>query len=153
MSKYIKLKRGFDLNLKGKPQATLSSDISPDTYAIKPTDFPGVQRGKALVAEGDDVKAGTPVFFDKRMPDIMYCAPVSGEIAEIRRGERRKLLEIVILADKEREFESNSGMKERSSTVGMRTLYRLPEPGSSTWPSGCAVRESPFSEGDTIAWK
>src|SRR5210317_355254 len=54
-----------------------------------------------MVAEGDTVKAGTPLLFCKMMEDVKYCAPVSGEIVEIKRGEKRKLLEIKILADKE----------------------------------------------------
>jgi len=105
MSINIKLKKGFEINLKGKAQKTLSEDIKPDTYAFKPTDFPGVQRGKVIVAEGDNVKAGTPIFFDKKMEGVMYCSPVSGEIAEIRRGAKRKLLEVIILADREVEYE------------------------------------------------
>jgi Na+-transporting NADH:ubiquinone oxidoreductase subunit A len=35
----------------------------------------------------------------------MYTAPVSGEVVEIKRGEKRKLLEIKILADKKMEYE------------------------------------------------
>lgn len=106
MSKYIKLKKGFNINLKGKAQKTLSKDIIPATFALKPTDFPGVQRGKVLVSEGDNVKAGTPIFHDKKLEDVLYTSPVSGEVVEVKRGEKRKLLEIVVLADKEIEYES-----------------------------------------------
>ena len=105
MSINIKLKKGFEINLKGKAQKSLSEDIKPGTYAFKPTDFPGVQRGKVLVAEGDNVKAGTPIFFDKKMERVMYSSPVSGEIAEVRRGAKRKLLEVIILADREIDYE------------------------------------------------
>jgi Na+-transporting NADH:ubiquinone oxidoreductase subunit A len=55
---------------------------------------------------GDSVKAGTPLFHDKRHEQIVFTAPVSGEIVEVKRGEKRKLLEIKILADKKVEFES-----------------------------------------------
>ena len=105
MSKNIKLKRGFKINLKGKAQKSLSQDIIPDTYALKPTDFAGIKRGKVMVAVGDNVKAGTPVFYDKTMDVVLYPSPVSGEVVEVRRGLKRKLLEIVILADKEMEYE------------------------------------------------
>ncbi|MEM7550024.1 MAG: Na(+)-translocating NADH-quinone reductase subunit A [Bacteroidota bacterium] len=117
MSKTIKLKKGFDINLKGKAEKMIGDTVIAETYALKPTDFPSITRPKLLVKEGDNVKAGTPVFFDKMMEDVYYCSPVSGEIAEIKRGAKRKLLEVVILADKQVEFESlkkwdNSSLKQ-----------------------------------------
>lgn len=105
MSKTIKLKRGFDLNLAGKPEKRILEVAQPETFALKPTDFLGITRPKLMVKEGDNVKAGTPILFDKYSEEIKYCAPVSGEIIEIKRGEKRKLLEIKILADKTVEFE------------------------------------------------
>lgn len=100
MSKIVKLKKGFDINLAGKAKQELADFAPAQTFAIKPTDFIGMQRPKVLVKEGDTVKAGTPVLIDKAMDQVIYAAPVSGEIVEIKRGERRKLLEIKILADK-----------------------------------------------------
>jgi Na+-transporting NADH:ubiquinone oxidoreductase subunit A len=101
MSKNIKLKRGFDINLVGKPEKKLVDLSQPETVAIKPTDFHHVTRPKLLVAEGDNVKAGTPIFYEKTMEEVMFCSPVSGEVVEIKRGAKRKILEIRILADKE----------------------------------------------------
>ncbi len=106
MSKIVKLKKGFDINLAGKAEKKISDSLCSQTYAVKPTDFIGMQRPKALVAVGDSVKAGTPILLDKKNATVNYVAPVSGEIVDIKRGEKRKLLEIVILADKEIEFES-----------------------------------------------
>ena len=100
MPEHIKLKKGFDINLAGKPLPQLAEPPLPDTFSIKPVDFLGLLRPKVPVKEGDTVKAGTPILFDKKMNDVMYCAPVSGEVVEIKRGDRRKLLEIKILADK-----------------------------------------------------
>ena len=101
MSHTIKLKKGFDINLAGKAEKKFAECDQPETFALKPTDFIGIQRPKVMVSEGDTVKAGTPLLFCKMMEDVKYCAPVSGEIVEIKRGEKRKLLEIKILADKE----------------------------------------------------
>ncbi len=101
MSHTIKLKKGFDINLAGKAEKKIAECDQPQTFALKPTDFIGIQRPKLMVAEGDTVKAGTPLLFCKMIEDVKYCAPVSGEIVEIKRGEKRKLLEIKILADKE----------------------------------------------------
>ena len=101
MSHTIKLKKGFDINLAGKAEKKIAECDQPETFALKPTDFPGIQRPKVMVSEGDTVKAGDPLLFCKQMEDVKYCAPVSGEIVEIKRGAKRKLLEIKILADKE----------------------------------------------------
>ncbi len=105
MPEHIKLKKGFTINLAGKPVRQLAESPLSDTFALKPIDFPGLIRPKVTVKEGDTVKAGSPILFDKKMNSVMYCAPVSGEVVEIKRGERRKLLEIKILADKTIEHE------------------------------------------------
>lgn len=106
MSKVIKINKGLDINLAGKAREELVTDVKPDTYALKPTDFHGIARPKLLVEEGQKVKAGTPILFDKLNEKAMFCAPVSGEIATVVRGEKRKLLEVRILADAEMEFEA-----------------------------------------------
>lgn len=100
MSNVIKLNKGFNINLAGKANKELVEDLIPETYAIKPTDFNDILRPKVLVDVGDTVKAGTPILIDKKKDQIKFTAPVSGEIIEINRGEKRKLLEVVILADK-----------------------------------------------------
>lgn len=105
MSKIVKLKKGFDLKLAGKAPLEHINLPAVQTFAIKPTDFPGIQRPKVLVNEGDTVKAGTPILIDKAMDQVIYAAPVSGEIVEIKRGEKRKLLEIKILADQTISYE------------------------------------------------
>lgn len=106
MSKTIKLKKGFDINLAGKAEKTVANTPLSETFAIKPTDFVGMKRPKLKVAEGDTVKAGSPVLFDKMQEEVMICSPVSGEVVEVKRGAKRKILEIKILADKEIEFEA-----------------------------------------------
>lgn len=106
MSKVIKLNKGFNINLAGKAEKRLAGDLFPKTYALKPTDFYGIKRPKLLVKEGDTVKAGTPILYDKMQEKVMFSSPVSGEVVEIKRGAKRKLLEVKILADKEIAFES-----------------------------------------------
>ncbi len=104
MSQNIKIKKGFDIKLKGAAQKQTVEDFISETYVIKPTDFMGIGRQRLLVQEGDAVKAGSPLFIDKNNENIHYTSPVSGEIVEINRGEKRKILEIKILADKAIEF-------------------------------------------------
>ena len=95
MSEVIKLKKGLDIKLKGKPERTMTPAPSSPTYALKPTDFPGVTV-KLSVKPGDQVRKGAPVFFDKYTPEIVFTAPVGGKVLSVNRGERRKILEVII---------------------------------------------------------
>ncbi len=103
MQKTIKIKRGLDIRLEGEAEKVLVSPDFVDTYQISPTDFHGINP-KLVVKEGDEVKAGSPIFFSKANEKILFTSPVSGEVVEIVRGEKRKLLGIKILADKEVSF-------------------------------------------------
>lgn len=102
----IKLRKGFDISLKGKAKNSIVENLQSDTYSFKPSDFARIDRPKLLVNEGDTVKAGTPIFFDKKNPAVQFTAPVSGEIVHIERGAKRFPNEIRILADKEIAYES-----------------------------------------------
>lgn len=106
MGKFIKLKKGFTINLAGKAAPKVVEPDQPETFVIKPTDFHGIYMPKVVVKEGDSVRAGTALFHDKKHENILFTSPVSGEVVEVKRGEKRKLLEIKILADKKVEFES-----------------------------------------------
>jgi Na+-transporting NADH:ubiquinone oxidoreductase subunit A len=106
MGKFIRLRKGFDINLTGKSAPKVIEVEPADTYVIKPTDFQGLYMPKPLVKEGDIVKAGTPLFLEKKHENVVYASPVSGEVVEVKRGEKRKLLEIKVLADKKMEFEA-----------------------------------------------
>lgn len=141
MSKTIKLKKGFDINLAGKPEKKISEIPLSETFAVKPTDFSHMSRPKLLVKEGDTVKAGTPILYDKMSEEIRYCAPVSGEVAEIKRGEKRKLLEIKILADKEVVFEKfkSYNTSELSGLSKEDALAQMKAGG--VWPN---VLQRPF---------
>lgn len=100
----IKLKRGFDINLAGKAKAEMGDAIHPETYTFKPSDFMGITRPKVMVQEGDEVKAGTPIFFDKLNEQVKYTAPVSGKVTEIVRGAKRKPMGIKIAADRDIQY-------------------------------------------------
>ncbi|MBD0367299.1 MAG: Na(+)-translocating NADH-quinone reductase subunit A [Flavisolibacter sp.] len=100
MSRYIKIRKGLDIKLAGGAIKTISDLPLPETFALKPPNFIDVIP-KLLVKQGDEVQAGTPLFYDKNNEAVKFCSPVSGEVIEIVRGEKRKLLEIKILADKE----------------------------------------------------
>ena len=103
MSNNIYLKKGLNLPISGEAAQKTRKVIVPDTVAVKPADFRGLVP-KLLVREGDKVLAGTPVLADKMSQNILFASPVSGTVAEIVRGEKRKLLEVRIKADEKQEF-------------------------------------------------
>ena len=103
MSNIIELKRGLNIPIAGAAVQKAKKVIIPDVVAVKPTDFRGLIP-RLLVREGDTVLAGSPVFADKVSPEILFTSPVSGTVKEIVRGEKRKLLEVRIEADKTVEY-------------------------------------------------
>ena len=104
MSKEIRLKKGLNINLIGEAEKVYASVKSTDNYVVKPTDFHGLTP-KLAVKVGDRVKAGTTLFFDKYNDKVNFSSPVSGEVAAIVRGAKRKILEVVIKADTEIAYE------------------------------------------------
>lgn len=113
MSVNIKLKKGFDINLEGKAVRTVVQKPLSEYYAVKPEEFIGYVKPKLLVKEGDQVKAGQALYFDKSLESMKFVSPVSGEVVEIRRGEKRKLLEIVVKSDG---LQTNEQFKAYSSS-------------------------------------
>ncbi len=97
MSTIYSVKKGLDINLIGEAEKTVV-DLDVKRFAIKPTDFIGCFP-KMLKKEGDKVKAGDPLFFDKYRDEITFTSPVSGTFVELKRGAKRKILEIIIESD------------------------------------------------------
>ncbi len=104
MSKIIKLRKGLDINLQGKAAESLVEVPMAAEYAVSPLDFEGVTP-KLLVKVGDRVKAGTPLFFDKNNPRVLFTSPVSGTVSAVNRGEKRKVLNVTVTADAKQEYE------------------------------------------------
>ena len=98
MSKNIKLCKGLDIKLAGKADARVEDAPLAKSYAVSPLDYENVTP-KLLVKVGDKVEAGSPLFFDKNNPRILFTSPVSGTVSAINRGEKRKLLNIAVEPD------------------------------------------------------
>lgn len=103
MSNDIKIKKGLNINLLGEADKTMESAIVSNYYTIRPEDFHGVTP-KLVAREGSKIKAGETVFYDKANEAVKFVSPVSGEIIEILRGEKRRILSIKIQADKSQEY-------------------------------------------------
>ena len=97
MAEVIKIKQGLDIKLKGKAELTANC-IDSELFGIQPTDFVGLIP-HLLVQEGDTVKVGDALFVDKLDERIRFVSPVSGKVKAIERGEKRKLLAVVVEAD------------------------------------------------------
>lgn len=98
MSKAIKIAKGLDIHLMGEAKPEVKEFLNPDTVALKPLDYIGITP-KLLVKVGDRVEVGSPVFYAKEKPSVKFVSPVSGEIAEVKRGAKRVIQEIVIKND------------------------------------------------------
>ena len=131
MSNNIYLKKGLDLPISGAAAQTTKKVIVPDVVAVKPTDFRGLVP-KLLVREGDKVLAGTPVLADKMSQNILFASPVSGTVAEVVRGEKRKLLEVRIKADEKQEY-VDFGVKKVNEMSAEQIKSALLEAG--LWPA------------------
>ena len=98
MHRVVKISKGLDINLKGAPEATFTSVQSAKYYALMPADFTRVTP-KVVVAPEDVVKAGDTLFVDKNAPELRFVSPVSGKVVAVNRGERRRVLSIVVESD------------------------------------------------------
>ncbi len=143
--KKIKLRKGLNLPISGapRPQVEISKPVKSvgivgaDYINLKPT---------ILVSEGDSVVPGTPIMFDKNVPEAQIVSPISGKVSKINRGARRKLISIVIEADDASgdaidfsnvgDVATREGLVERLCASGLWTSFRtrpyskVPEPSA-----------------------
>lgn len=138
MSNVIKIKRGVDIKLVGEVEKDFAPPLPVETAAIIPDDFHGV-RMKLTAREGDEVKAGTPIFYSRNNEQIKFCSPVSGEIAQVVRGAKRKILEVRVLADKETSYE-DFGAADPDSLEREDIVNKLTSSGC--WPF---IRQRPYN--------
>ena len=103
MANVIKLRKGLNVNLKGRATETKLPIGQAEEFGLVPDDFVGVTP-KVVVKEGDVVKAGDALFVNKNCPDVKFASPVSGKVTAVVRGERRKVLCVKVKADKEQVF-------------------------------------------------
>lgn len=127
MANVIKLRKGYNIHLKGKAAETKRSVGQSAEYMLCPDTFVGVIP-KLLVHEGDHVDAGEALFVDKRYPEVRFASPVSGTVSNVVRGDRRKILGIKIKADKEQQF-YDFGKKDAASLLGDEVTSALLEAG------------------------
>jgi Na+-transporting NADH:ubiquinone oxidoreductase subunit A len=137
MTNVIKVKKGLDIHLKGRASNVLLTGKNSDTYAIIPDSYNGIVP-KVVVKTGEKVKAGSVLMTDKNHPEIKFVSPVSGEVTAVNRGEKRKVLSIVVKPDATIEYES-FGKKQLSSLTSGEVKDSILNAG--IWPF---IRQRPY---------
>ena len=126
MAKVIKLRKGLDINLKGKAALETVTVECPGEYALVPDDFTGL-KPKVVVKEGDSVKVGDALFVDKLHPEVNFVSPVSGTVSQVERGDRRKLLSVRVKPDgkqEARQFNVKGDVKALLVESGLFAFFR-----------------------------
>lgn len=137
MPKTIKITRGLDIPLQGEAVQDLRQAPRSKVYAVKPPDFHGLTP-KMVVKEGDKVKVGSPLFFDKYREQVLFTSPVSGTFTELIRGEKRRILEVRIEADATDDY-VDFGSADPSALSPDEIRQKLLKSG--LWP---AIRQRPY---------
>lgn len=141
MSKDIRIRKGLDIKLVGEAEKATTIATRSNVFAIKPDDFHGIVP-KVIAKQGTEVKAGEPIFHSKSNENMLFPSPVSGEIVEIVRGAKRKILAFKILADKDQQYVDH-GAKDVNAMSGEEIKSHLLASGC--WPF---IKQRPY---DVIA--
>lgn len=141
MSTDIKIKKGLNINLKGEAKKEIVDATRSTIHTIYPDDFHSIIP-KLSVKVGDKVKCGDAIFYNKTNEAMKFTSPVSGEIQEIIRGEKRKIIAVTIKTDANddyKSFEKNTA----SNLAGTQVKEQLLESGCWTF-----IKQRPY---DVIA--
>ncbi|NIC04423.1 Na(+)-translocating NADH-quinone reductase subunit A [Billgrantia bachuensis] len=142
----IEVKKGLDLPIMGTPEPRIEDARAVRHVAVLGTDYVGM-KPTMEVREGDKVKLGQLLFTDKKNPGVRFTAPAAGEVVAINRGEKRKLLSVVIQVDENEdavEFTAH-GRDKLESLERQVVVDQLVESGLWT-----ALRTRPFSRSPAI---
>jgi Na+-transporting NADH:ubiquinone oxidoreductase subunit A len=137
----ITITKGLTLPITGQPDQVIRGSKRVNKVAVLGIDYVGM-KPQFLVSVGDYVKLGQPLFIDKKMPSIQYTSPGSGKVVEINRGEKRKLLSVVIQLKGDDEVTFQSYSEHELSTLDRQKVASLLLV-SGLWT---AIRSRPFSK-------
>ncbi|MDA7430811.1 Na(+)-translocating NADH-quinone reductase subunit A [Primorskyibacter aestuariivivens] len=143
--KQFSLRKGLTLPITGAARPEVENGPDLQKIGVIADDYVGL-KPRVLVAEGDSVVPGTPVFAHKDSPEAVIVAPAAGRITAINRGERRRLISIEIELDATSgdpmdfsaigDAATREGLTERLCASGLwsalrtRPYSKIPEPGS-----------------------
>lgn len=136
-----RIKRGMQLPISGAPEQTIGSAQASRSVAVLGCDYIGM-KPTMLVAEGDRVKLGQPLFSDKKNPDVIYTSPGCGIVSSINRGHQRRLLSVSIDLDgDDQETFTSYSSSELAELSREQLIANLVQSGLWT-----ALRVRPFSK-------
>ena len=138
MSNDIKIKNGLAINIKGASYNIVKKATFPKSISLNPNDFHLVTP-KMAVKVGDHLEAGDVVFYSKDNQDVKFCSPVSGNVKDIVRGQKRKITEIII--------DSDSSQKSKKFKTSKFENFKREEIIKSLLESGCwpFINQRPYS--------
>lgn len=144
----IRIKKGLDLPISGKPAAVVEDARAVRTVAVLGEDYPGM-KPTMLVQQGDEVSFGQPLFSDKKNDGVVFTAPAKGRISSINRGAKRALLSVVIDVDAAAEPETQV---MDAADIGALSAAQITESLVSTglWT---ALRTRPYAKVPAIGSK
>ncbi len=137
MSKDIRIKKGLNIKLKGEAKNITKNSLNCDIYTFNLSDFHSIIP-KLNVKIGSKLKTGDSVFYSKSNEEILFPSPVSGEIFDIIRGDKRKLLAIKIKSD-EKQKAVDFGKYDPKSMTAKEIKSHLLKSGC--WPF---IKQRPY---------
>lgn len=137
MVRTIKIRKGFDIPLDGVAEKKIAGDCQFSLFGIRPADFPGLIP-KLAVRPGDQVSAGSTLFTDKKNPEVKFTSPVSGIVISVERGDKRKILEVVVGKKDNRQIDFGKYDLSGLSKEKITELLLV----SGLWPS---IRQRPYN--------
>ena len=130
--KRFSLRKGLDIPISGAPRPEVVD--GPDTRAVAVLGDDYIElKPRIVVSEGDPVVAGSPLMFDKDLPEAQIVSPISGVVKAINRGARRKLISIEIVAQPGADpvifsdigdASTRKGLTEKLCAAGLWTSFR-----------------------------
>ena len=137
MSQDILIKKGLSINIKGVAQKEIKKIPLTKFYGHNLNDF-HLLIPKLEVKIGDYVKRGQPLFYSKLNDTIKFVSNVSGYVKDIVRGERRKILNIIIERDKKDSVQKNTilPLPKLDTAIIIKSLL-----SSGCWPF---IKQRPF---------
>lgn len=124
----IIVEKGLDIPVLGKAQGSVKTLPKPKHVALNLALFETL-RFRVLAKVGEKVKIGQPLLENKGVPGQFFVSPGSGTIAEIRRGAKRALIDIIIDLDAQEEYQTYSPLDPDRATKE-EILERLMQGGA-----------------------
>ncbi len=135
----IRIQRGLDLPVPGALESTeLQALADPGRVALMPPEAWGI-KVQLLAQEGERVRVGTPLYCDRRDPEVLFTSPAAGVLETIERGEKRAVRAVIVKAEG---FEEQAdGLKACDPARASREELVAALAASGLWP---ALRRRPF---------